>query len=174
MTKIKTYDGNAEAEVSIDGAVEGAGSETITVAAEAVYADGKNEGVNKNITVTYTLSGDVNLANYTFNGKKADGENKVTETVSGGEIKAKEITVVGVDAVDRKYDGTKNVTLFETASFGFAAGAIVPGDEGKVTLTFVGGTGTVSDENASNDAKTVTVTPDDGWSSPGTTRATTP
>ena len=160
VTKTKPYDGNNTAKVTIAGTVEGAGSETITVAAEAVYADGKDAGTGKDITVTYTLSGDVNLANYTFNGSAAV-EGKVIETVSGGEIKAKEITVVGVDAVDRKYDGTKNVTLFETASFGFAAGAIVPGDEGKVTLTFVGGTGTVSDENASNDAKTVTVTPDD-------------
>lgn len=160
VTTSKPYDGKDTARVAVGGTVEGAGGEVITLSAEAVYADGKDAGTGKDITVTYTLGGDgVNLANYTFNGGAAV-EGKVIETVSGGEIKAKEITVVGVDARDREYDGTTAVTLIQTDSFGFAEGAIVPGDEGEVTLTFAGGEGTVDSADASDTAKTVTATPD--------------
>ena len=165
VTKTKPYDGKQDAQVkTVNGAsysdggvtIAGAGTEKFTVQADALYNDA-DAGKGTVITITYTLSG-ADLSNYTYNGEPITG-NTVTQEVTGASITPREITVVGVDAQDRAYDGTKDVTLTETDSFGFAADAIVSEDKGKVTLTFVGGTGTVSDEKASNDAKTVTVTP---------------
>ncbi|MBM6919302.1 S-layer homology domain-containing protein [Intestinimonas butyriciproducens] len=159
VTKEKIYDGTNTAVINkINGTaysdsgitVDGAASEQFTVTASATY-DNKNVEDGKTITVEYTVtSTNADLANYTFNGKEAEN-GKVTDTVSG-KITPKPITVTGVDAVDRVYNGSERVQLTGTPE----TTGMVDGDELTLTLK-QGATGTVGDKKASDSPKTVTV-----------------
>lgn len=129
----KKYDGNTELpsvtyQVTING-------QTYTVTGKAAFAD-KNVGTGK--TVTFTPDA-LDNTNYAF----ADG---LTMTFTA-DITAKPLTVTGLTATDRVYDGTTNVTL----TGGELTGVI----SGDVVSAAMPTSGTVADPNASATAKHV-------------------
>lgn len=113
----KEYDGDKTVDEAFDKitvTAENVPDVTIDVAATGTYAD-KNAGEGKNVTLNLTLSGtdgtEIDWGNYSYGGK-ALTEGEITLTKAGaGTITPKEITVTGISAVDRVYDGTKVVQL---------------------------------------------------------------
>lgn len=111
----KTYDGDDGVETDLNGiTVTGIATEPISVTATGTY-DNKNAGEDKTVTLTLSLSGtdgtEIDWGNYSYGGK-ALTEGEITLTKAGaGTITPKEITVTGISAVDRVYDGTKVVQL---------------------------------------------------------------
>ena len=129
----KVYNGNATATVTGTAAVNGrVGSDSVTVSSgTAAFAD-KNIGTDKTVTFSgYSLSGTA-AGNYSLSAQPAS----VTANIT-----AKELTITGVTATNRAYDGTVTVAL----SGGTLAG-IVSGDAVSFTL----GNGTLADANAGN------------------------
>lgn len=108
----KTYDGDNDVETDLTGiTVTGIATESISVTATGTY-DNENAGEGKNVTLTLTLSGtNIDWGNYSYNGTAlTEGEITLTQA-DAGTITPKEITVTGISAVDRVYDGTKVVQL---------------------------------------------------------------
>lgn len=154
----KVYDGQTDITTALTGIKvdTGVAGEAIQVSASGTY-DNKNVGGGKEVTLTLTLGGVTEWGNYSYNGTPL-AEGKLTLTRDTGKITPKEITVTGVDAVDRDYDRTKTVTLTGTA--GFAEGSIVTGDTVSVLLKS-GASGTVPSKDAAAEAQVVTVVPSD-------------
>lgn len=107
----KTYDGDNDVETDLTGiTVTGIATEPISVTATGTY-DNKNAGEDKTVTLTLSLSGVETWGNYSYN-DQAPTEGKITLTMTGaGTITPKAITVTGISAVNRVYDGTKVVQL---------------------------------------------------------------
>lgn len=115
----KEYDGNKavdEALTDITVTAKDVPDVTISVAATGTYAD-KNAGEGKDVTLTLTLSlsgtdgANIDWGNYSYNGAApTDGKITLTET-GAGTITPKAITVTGISAVNRVYDGTEVVQL---------------------------------------------------------------
>ena len=111
----KTYDGDNDVETDLNGiTVTGIFTEPISVTATGTY-DNENAGEGKTVTLTLSLSGtdgaNIDWGNYSYN-DQALTEGKITLTKAGaGTITPKAITVTGISAVDRVYDGTKVVQL---------------------------------------------------------------
>lgn len=112
----KEYDGDKAVDEAFDKitvTAENVPDVTIDVAATGTYAD-KNAGEGKNVTLNLTLSGTDTWGNYSYNGT-ALTEGEITLTKAGaGTITPKEITVTGISAENRVYDGTKVVQLTGT------------------------------------------------------------
>lgn len=129
----KEYDGTTELpgvtyQVTIN-------EQTYTVDGKAAFAD-KNVGTRK--TVTFTPNA-FNSTNYEF-------ETDLTMTFKA-DITAKALTVTGLTAIDRVYDGTTNVTLT-----GGELANVISGDDVSADMPK---SGTVADPNASATAKPV-------------------
>lgn len=108
----KTYDGDSDVETDLtDITVTGIATESISVTATGTY-DNKNAGEGKDVTLTLSLSGtEIKWDNYSYNGA-APTDGKITLTKDdAGTITPKAITVTGISAVDRVYDGTTDVEL---------------------------------------------------------------
>ena len=111
----KTYDGDSDVETDLtDITVTGIATESISVTATGTY-DNKNAGEGKDVTLTLSLSGtdgtEIDWDNYSYNGA-APTDGKITLTKDdAGTITPKAITVTGISAVDRVYDGTTDVEL---------------------------------------------------------------
>lgn len=108
----KTYDGDNDVETDLNGiTVTGIATEPISVTATGTY-DNKNAGEDKTVTLTLSLSGtEIKWDNYSYNGA-APTDGKITLTKDdAGTITPKAITVTGISAVDRVYDGTTDVEL---------------------------------------------------------------
>ena len=107
----KTYDGDSDVETDLtDITVTGIATEPISVTATGTY-DNKNAGEDKTVTLTLSLSGVETWGNYSYN-DQALTEGKISLTKAGaGTITPKAITVTGISAVDRMYDGTEVVQL---------------------------------------------------------------
>lgn len=109
----KPYDGDIAVEnlPEITVTATGVENETISVtAATGTYKD-KNAGEDKDVTINLTLNGITEWGNYQYNNKPlTEGKLTVTQT-DAGEITKKGITVTGISAVGRVYDGTAQVTL---------------------------------------------------------------
>lgn len=153
----KTYDGDNDVETDLNGiTVTGIATEPISVTATGTY-DNKNAGEDKTVTLTLSLSGtdgtEIDWGNYSYGGK-ALTEGEITLTKAGaGTITPKEITVTGISAVDRVYDGTKVVQLTGTPAT--TEGSFIGEDD--VSFSAISNqTGTVTDAKA-EDGKTVTV-----------------
>ena len=139
------------ANYNIDTGITG---ETITVNKTSGTYNNKNVGTSKPVTVNlqnsdYSITGtDTLLANYTL----------TTENVTGniGTITAKAITISGIAADYKIYDGNNIATI----NIGSAVGWI-PGDN-----IVVSASGTFSDKNA-GDGKTVTLTSSYGGTDTG-------
>ncbi|PIG30276.1 filamentous hemagglutinin family protein [Janthinobacterium sp. 35] len=137
----KAYDGNTKASVtggSIDGLV---GFETLGVTGLTVTFDDKNAGTGKAVTATGTT-----LVNG-GNGGLASNYTMANPTGFTANITPKVLTVSGMTAGTRVYDGTTAATL---------AGGSLSGVISGETLVLSGGTGVFGDKNAGN-GKTVTV-----------------
>jgi filamentous hemagglutinin family protein len=132
----KTYDGTTAATVSTTGAVfkDQISGDVLTVSSTGTFSD-KNVAAGKTVSLTNTLAG-ADLGNY----------NVTTQATTTADISKKSITLDGITAANKTYDGTTTATI--------TAGAIATGIANE-TLA-VSGTGTFSDKNAADD-KTVTV-----------------
>lgn len=140
----KVYDGTTALpgvtyQVTING-------KAYTVTGKAMFAD-KNVGIGKPVTFTPDA---LNSTNYEF-------ETGLTKTFTA-DITAKELTVTGLKATDRAYDGTKDVTLTGGALTGVISSDDVSADMPK--------SGKVESADASAAAKpvnygTITLTGDD-------------
>lgn len=103
VSLIKTYDGSTATDVTnqtldaaaVTGLVAG---DAVTVTATATY-DSKNVGTNKNITITYSLSGS-DASKYNTPAKS---------TINSGEISTANLTLPTA-AVTKTYDGTTTAT----------------------------------------------------------------
>ena len=149
----KPYDGDIAVEnlPEITVTATGVENETISVTvATGTYKD-KNAGEDKDVTINLILSGITEWGNYKYNGS-ALNEGKLTVTKTGaGTITQKEITVTGISAVGRVYDGTDQVTLTSKPETTDA----VEGDDLTLTLAEKA-TGTVQNSTAeANDAANV-------------------
>ena len=137
----KAYDGNTKATLS-GGSVSGmVGSETVGVTGlSATFAD-KNAGTGKSVTVTgATLADGGNgglAANYTIS----------NPTGLSANITPKALTVTGMTAGNKVYDGNTAATLAGGSLSGLVSGE---------TLAVSGGSGAFADKNAGN-GKAVTV-----------------
>lgn len=113
----KEYDGDKTVDETFDEitvTAENVPEVTIDVDATGTY-DNENAGEGKNVTLTLTLSGtdgtEIDWDNYSYNGA-APTDGKITLTKDdAGTITPKAITVTGISAVNRVYDGTKVVQL---------------------------------------------------------------
>ncbi|MCD2514265.1 YDG domain-containing protein, partial [Comamonas endophytica] len=136
----KTYDGTTAASLSGGTLVGLVGNETLTLSGQTGAFSDQNVGAGKAVTVTgATLGNGTGLAsNYTVS----------NATGVTADITAKALTVTGVTAANKTYDGTTVATL---------SGGTLDGLVGNETLTLSGQTGAFSDQNAGA-GKTVTVT----------------
>ena len=149
----KEYDGDKavdEALTDITVTAEDVPDVTISVAATGTYAD-KDAGTKKDVTLTLSLSGTDTWGNYSYN-DQALTDGKITLTKDdAGTITPKAITVTGISAVNRVYDGTKVVQL---------TGEPETTDKvGKDDLTLIlasNATGSIADANV-DEGKDVTV-----------------
>ncbi|MFZ5882703.1 MAG: beta strand repeat-containing protein, partial [Chloroflexota bacterium] len=140
----KVYDGNASATLntssaSLVGVVSGDSVTLNTASAAGTFSD-KNIGAGKTVTVSgLTLSG-ADASNYSL-----------TQPTTTADITAKTLTVSGITAANKVYDGNANATL-NTSSASLVG--VVSGDS--VTLNTASAAGTFSDKNIGA-GKTVTV-----------------
>ncbi|WP_426077894.1 YDG domain-containing protein [Janthinobacterium sp. PSPC3-1] len=138
----KVYDGTTKATLAGGSVVGLVGSENIGVTGLSATFDDKNAGTGKTATATgATLVDGVNgglAANYTIS----------NPTGLLANITPKALTVTGVTATTRAYDGTLAATLSGGSLSGLVSGE---------TLVVSGGTGAYADKNAGT-GKAVTVT----------------
>ena len=125
----KVYDGTTDAAITgatLNGVVN---SEDVTLAnaSTGTFAD-KNIGLGKAVTSAMTLAG-ADIGNYTL-----------TQPALTGNITAKGLTVTGITASNKAYDGNTNATLNTTGATLVGA---VTGDA--VTLDTTGATGAFTD-----------------------------
>ena len=142
----KVYNGNTTATMtggSLTGVLSG---DVVTLTAgTGTFAD-KNIGTGKTVTATgYTLGG-ANAANYAVSAQPSGLSANIT---------AASLSITGVTASNKAYDGTTTATLTGGALTGIVSGDVV---------TITAGTGTFADKNLGT-AKTVTAT---GYSLSGT------
>ena len=141
LASAKAYDGNTKASLTggtLDGLVAG---ETIGFSGQTgVFAD-KDAGSGKSVTVSgITLVNGANLAsNYSV----------TNPTGVTGNITPKALTISGVTASDRVYDGSVNATL--------AGSALLGGLVGSETFDVTGMSGAFADKNAGT-GKAVAIT----------------
>lgn len=111
----KTYDGKTNITEDLSITVTTGTSDAITVSSATGTYDNKNAGEGKTVTLTLSLSGtEIKWDNYSYNGA-APTDGKITLTKDdAGTINPKAITVTGISAVDRVYDGTTDVQLTGT------------------------------------------------------------
>ena len=135
----KVYDGGTTATANINGATFTGmvAGDNLTVAASGQFAD-KYLGSGKSVTLTNTLGGS-DLSNYTITQQES----------TLADITPKTITLSGITAASKVYDGTTSAT---TTTTGAAFNGIIEGDN----LT-VSASGLFSDKNAAT-GKTVTLT----------------
>ena len=138
----KTYDGNTSATLTttaaaFDGKVDG---DELTVTGTGAF-DNKNVGKVKTVTISGLTLGGAAAGNY----KLAETGNQTSTTA---DITAKSVTVSGITAQNKPYDGNTSATLI-TAAATFVGKVVT--DE----LT-VSGTGTFADADVA-DNKTVTI-----------------
>ena len=139
----KTYDGNANAEVSVD-AETGVKDESMTISGLKGMFDNANAGTDKAVTVNsseavVTTGANTKLGNYEIN----------YPTGANGTVTKRPVVVSGITAQDKDYDGTTKATLIlSNAVFT----GLIEGDNLTVTAT-----GTFENAEA-GDNKTVNIT----------------
>ena len=134
----KVYDGNTTATlntsgVSLSGLV---GGDSFNVSANGTFSD-KNIGTGKTVTLTSTYSG-ADVSNYSVTG----------QTSTSASISQKALTVSGITATDKVYDGATTATV---STSGASYAGLVGGDNINVSAS-----GSFGDKNAGTD-KTVTL-----------------
>ena len=133
----KTYDGTTSAQLDTSNAVFSnlVSGESIGLTATGAFSDA-NAGSGKTVNITSVYGGEY-AGNYIITGQ--------ANTTAA--IARKALTIVGMSAADKTYDGTTGATL---------VGGSLSGLVGSETLNFSGQTGTFADRNAgSNKAVSV-------------------
>ena len=129
----KIYDGNTTATVTgtaaLDGVLE---DDTVTVTEGAAAFVDKNVGIDKDVTFSgYGLSGD-DAGNYELSAQPS----------ATASITPKSVTITGVDAEDKTYDGTTTAQITGTA--------VISGKVGDDDVEVVNGTAAFADANVGN------------------------
>ena len=151
----KVYDATTTATVNAGGAALGAGvlpaetgNVTLNTGAIAGTFANANVGTNKTVTVSglsLTLTG------------SATGNYQLTQPTTTANITAAPLTVTGVTANNKVFDGTANATLNVAAAI---LTGVLPADAGNVTVTATGAVATFADPLVgTNKAVTVTTLP---------------
>lgn len=134
----KTYDGSANADFNVSGArIEGVvGDDSLIVASAAgTFAD-ENVGTGKEVRISGIRLGGAAAANYTVDPQ--------SQSAAVASITPKDITVSGITARDREYNGSAAAELaYSDVTFA----GLVDGD----TLTVASATGAFEDKNAGDD-----------------------
>ena len=144
----KVYDGLTVAIVDVSGIDEtGIGilagdTGTVSISATRVFSD-KNVGSGKTVTLTSSASG-ADVGNYAF----------THQTSTTADITAKPVTVSGITASNKVYDGLTGATVDDASGIDEIGIGIESGDTGTVSIS---ATGVFSDENVGS-GKTVTLT----------------
>jgi nitrous oxidase accessory protein NosD len=141
----KVYDGNTNAQLDTNSVTVSGVIPPDVVTADASNASGtfsdKHAGVNKTVTITgVTLTGP-DAGNYT-----------VTQPTATATITQAPLTVTGITADDKVYNGNTSATIH---TGGATLVGVIPPDV--VNLNTSGAVGNFSDKNVGND-KTVTIT----------------
>ncbi|WP_332879774.1 beta strand repeat-containing protein, partial [Massilia sp. S19_KUP03_FR1] len=136
----KVYDGTTSATVNTTGAAFAGmvGGDSLSASGTAVFAD-KNAGNGKTVAVSGIVLGGTDAANYTLGN---------TSSNATGNITPKALTIVGMTAANKAYDGNTKATL---------SGGSVSGLVGSETLGVTGLSASFADKNAGT-GKTVTAT----------------
>ncbi|MEG0886407.1 MAG: YDG domain-containing protein, partial [Janthinobacterium sp.] len=137
----RSYDGTTAATVDLSGATYTGliAGDVVTVAASGSFAD-KNAGADKLATLNSSYSG-ADVGNYTLASTTSSGVANITQ---------KALTVTGVTAASRDYDGTRDAVLSGGALSGLVSGETL-------NLDLTNQTGVFADKNAGS-GKVVTVT----------------
>ena len=135
----KTYDGTTSATVDASGVILSGlvGGDSVTVSSAGAFAD-KNAGVGKTVNLANTIGG-ADKSNY----------NITDQLTTLASIAKKALSITGVTASDKTYDGTTNASVDASAA---TYSGIIAGDA--VTMT---STGSFADANAGT-GKTVSLT----------------
>ena len=133
----REYNGDKNASVTFDKSGIVAGDEAKVALSVTGAFDNKNVGTDKAVSLTWSLTGDA-AGNYELSG------NEATTTA---DITAKEITVSGITASNKIYDGTTSATV-DTSAATFTG--MITGDNLTVSTS-----GTFGDKNVGT-GKTVT------------------
>ena len=141
----KEYNGEATAELNYSNATitDMVGEDELTVSSATGTFSDKNVGTNKTVTITNITLGGADAANYTLAGTGNQTDTKAS-------ITTREVTVSGITAADKEYDGNTTATLD-------CSGATITDKVGEDNLTVTSATGTFSDKNVGT-GKTVTIT----------------
>ncbi|WP_332876065.1 YDG domain-containing protein, partial [Massilia sp. S19_KUP03_FR1] len=136
----KVYDGTTSATVSNAGATFAGrvNGDVLTVSITSAAFDDKNAGNGKTITASGLSLGGTDATNYNLTASSGSGS---------GAITPKALTITGLAALDKAYDGNTKATL---------TGGSVSGLVGSETLALSGLSGSFSDQNAGS-GKTVSV-----------------
>ena len=135
----KTYDGGdtADGTVILKGIVSG---DSVSATADSIKFNDKNVGTGKEVTFSGITLTDAS-GNYTLG--------DVTSATTRANITAKDVTITGLRAADKVYDGTTAATVTGTA--------VIDGKIGDDDVTVVPGTASFEDANV-GEGKTVTFT----------------
>ncbi|MDD2685529.1 MAG: YDG domain-containing protein, partial [Gallionella sp.] len=137
----KVYDGKTFANINTTGAIYNgliAGDIVTVGTASGAFAD-KNTGLGKTVTITAGITG-TDAGNYTIS----------TQATTTADITAKALTVSGITATNKVYDGTTNASINAT---GAIYNGIIAGD----IVTVGTASGAFADKNAGL-GKAVTIT----------------
>lgn len=136
----KPYDGSANADFNVSKArIEGiVGDDSLIVASATGEFEDKNAGNDKPVSISKIILGGKDAGNYTVSQPAG-----VTATIS-----PKALTITGVGAANKIYDGTTAATA--------TGSAVLNGVAGEDDVTVVPGTAAFTDENAG--PQTVTFT----------------
>ncbi|WP_426057607.1 beta strand repeat-containing protein [Janthinobacterium sp. PSPC2-1] len=136
----KTYDGQETATLNGTATFSGIiGADSLSVAGNALFSD-KNAGTGKTVDVSALTLGGADAGNYTLASTISSGVANITQ---------KALTVTGVTAASRDYDGTRNAVLSGGALSGLVSGETL-------NLDLTNQTGVFADKNAGS-GKVVTV-----------------
>jgi hypothetical protein len=135
----KVYDGSTAANISLSY-INYDGSNLVVSDTSATYSD-KNVGTNKTITVSgFSLSGSA-AGNYSLAN---------SSSTTYGSITPKSLSVSGVTAVNRVYDGTTNVTV-NVANASVDSSGVVSGDNVSISAPGSGSVvGSIATKNVGN------------------------
>jgi hypothetical protein len=159
----KVYDGNATATVSTAGVTNSVlqtgglvAGDSVTVSATGTFRNAGNTANDKNVGTGKTVA-----LSSTYGGSDATNYTITDQTTTTASITAKPLTISGITAADKVYDGnaTAIVSTAGVTSSVLQAGGLVAGDSVTVsaTGTFRNAGNTANDKNAGT-GKTVALT----------------
>jgi len=130
----KVYDGTTTATVTGTAEVSGkVGNEIVTVTKGTASFANKNAGIGKTVIFSNYTIGGTNVSNYTLAAQPSGTAN----------ITVKPVTINGIAASDKEYDGTTTTTITGTATIN----GKIDGD----VVTVTNGTASFDNKNVGND-----------------------